>query len=204
MIVLIVSVLLLAALVMSVPEQGGNALDRSTEAWMASLKSDGMTVIFKLFSQLGSTIAIIGITLISALAALWMRGWLRGASIIAGVAAAYLLNSLLKMWIDRSRPAVAWGIEADGASFPSANAMLAIAMYGLLAIMIIQSSSIRRGFKFAVVAVAAILILMMGLCRVYFHVHYLTDILGGYAAGMAVISMLMMITYALNKNRGAA
>jgi undecaprenyl-diphosphatase len=82
--------------------------------------------------------------------------------------------------------------------------MLAVAMYGLLAIMIIQSSSIRRGFKFAVVTVSAILILMMGLSRVYFHVHYLTDILGGYAAGMAVISMLMMITYALNKNKGAA
>lgn len=199
MIVLIVSVLLLAALAMSVPEQGGNALDRSTEAWMAGMKSDGMTVLFKLFSQLGSTIAIIGITLISALVIGWMRGWLRGASIIAGVAAAYLLNSLLKMWIDRSRPAVAWGIEADGASFPSANAMLAIAMYGLLAIMIIQSSPIRRSAKFAVIIVAAMLILMMGLCRVYFHVHYLTDILGGYAAGMAVISMLMMITYAFNK-----
>jgi undecaprenyl-diphosphatase len=204
LIVLIFSVLLLAALVMSVPEQGGNALDRLTEAWMASLKSDGMTVLFKLFSQLGSTVAIIGITMIAALAALWMRGWLRGASIFAGVAAAYLLNSLLKMGIDRSRPAIAWGIEADGASFPSANAMLAVAMYGLLAIMIIQSSSIRRGFKFAVVTVSAILILMMGLSRVYFHVHYLTDILGGYAAGMAVISMLMMITYALNKNKGAA
>ncbi|RCW51018.1 undecaprenyl-diphosphatase [Paenibacillus prosopidis] len=204
MFVLIVSVLLLTALVMSLPEQGGNAFDRSMEAWMAGFKSDGMTVLFKLFSQLGSTIAIIGITLISALVIGWMRGWLRGASFMAGVAAAYLLNSLLKMWIDRSRPAVAWGIEADGASFPSANAMLAIVMYGLLANMIIQSSSIRGGFKFAAIAVAALLILMMGLCRVYFHVHYLTDIMGGYAAGLAVISILMMITYAFNKNRGAA
>lgn len=119
MIVLIVSVLLLAALAMSVPEQGGNALDRSTEAWMSSLKSDGMTAMFKLFSQLGSTLAIIGITLVAALVVGWMRGWLRGASIIAGVAAAYLLNSCSKCGLTVQDRLLHGESKLTGQAFPA-------------------------------------------------------------------------------------
>nr|WP_223285115.1 phosphatase PAP2 family protein [Paenibacillus sp. PL91] len=196
--------LLLAALAASIPEQDGNALDRSAEALMASMKSDGATAVFKLFSYLGSTIAIIGITLVASFIIGWARGWIRGAAILAGTALAYVVNVGLKLWLDRQRPAAAWGIEADGASFPSGNAMLATAMFGLLVCAIIQFSGASRMMKAACSVVSVILILMMGLSRVYFHVHYITDIFGGYTAGMAVISLIMIILNTIHKKRGAA
>lgn len=166
---------------------------------MADMKSDGATAAFKLLSYLGSSIAILGITLIASLIIGWWRGGLRGLSIIAGVGAAYAFNLLLKMWIDRSRPVSAWGIEADGASFPSGNAMLAMVMFGLVACTIIQVRGVSNIVKFFSVSFAVLLILMMGLSRVYFHVHYITDILGGYTAGMAVICLIMIIVHKINK-----
>lgn len=170
---------------------------------MADMKSEGSTAVFKLFSYLGSSIAILGITLLASFMIGWWRGVLRGVSIIAGVSAANAFNLVLKMWIDRSRPVSAWGIEADGASFPSGNAMLAMVMFGLVACTIIQVRGVSGIVKMFSASAAFLLILMMGLSRVYFHVHYITDILGGYTAGMAVICLIMIILHAINKNRGA-
>lgn len=170
---------------------------------MADMKSEEATAAFKLFSYLGSSIAILVITLISSFIIAWWKGMLQGLSIIAGVGAAYAFNLLLKMWVDRSRPVSAWGIEADGASFPSGNAMLAMVMFGLVACTIIQERGVSHIAKMFCAVLAFLLILMMGLSRVYFHVHYITDILGGYTAGMAVICLIMIIVHAINKIRGA-
>lgn len=196
------SVVLLAVLAAAIPEKDGNALDQSAEALLGSIRSDGLTSVFKVFSYLGSTIAIAAITLSASLIAGWKNGWRRGAYILIGVAAAFGLNLMIKMWIDRARPSTSWGIEADGASFPSGNAMLAMAMFGLIAWNIIEARGLSRGAKSWSAAIVISLIAMMGLSRVYFHVHYITDILGGYAASMGVISLIMII-HTTYKKRGA-
>ena len=43
--------------------------------------------------------------------------------------------------------------------------------------------------------------LLMGFTRIYFMVHYLTDVLGGILAGMIATSMVFGIYYGLNKTR---
>ena len=193
--------MLFAALAAAVPENNGNALDQSAEEMMDSIRNDGLTSVLKLFSLLGSTTAIIAMTLLVSLYAGWKYGWGRGAIVLIGAATAYALNVWIKTWIDRPRPSTAWGIEADGASFPSGNAMLAMAMFGLLAWNFAASGYSRRAKAWST-AIIIFLIAMMGLSRVYFHVHYMTDILGGYAAGMAVISLILFIRTTFSK-RGA-
>jgi membrane-associated phospholipid phosphatase len=42
-----------------------------------------------------------------------------------------------------------------------------------------------RGLKFVVLLMSISLIFFIGISRIYLNVHYLTDILGGYAAGLA-------------------
>lgn len=171
---------------------------------MADWKSDGITGAITILSYLGSTAAIAGITLIAAAAAWIAQGWKRGAAIIAGMAVAYGLNGLLKSSFERARPAAAWGIEADGASFPSANATMGFVMFGLIALTVILSAKSGLVVKIGAAAAAVILIGLMGLCRVYFHVHYISDILGGYAAGLAVISLVMLVLLAAERRKGAA
>lgn len=113
--------------------------------------------------------------------------------LIGGVLIGYVLNTLLKSWIGRVRPEAAWGITADGASFPSGNAMLGILMFGLIIVFIWRESKLSKAVNAGIGVLLALCILLMGLCRVYFHVHYVTDVLAGYGAGLAVLCVTILI-----------
>lgn len=201
--VLALSVLLFVWLAATLPQSGGSGFDESVQQTMAELKSEAATTVFKLFSYVGSTAAIVVITLIAAIVIGLRHGIWRGIVAVLSVAAAYIANTLLKNGFDRIRPAEMWGIEADGASFPSGNAMLAFVMFGMIALAVIYSQSTSRAAKITAGTAAVIIILFMGLSRVYFHVHYITDILAGYSAGLAVLSLvsLALIAAPLNRTR---
>lgn len=168
-------------------------LDESAADWFASIQSEGLTDVFKALSSLGSTVGIIVITLVLALWLAWRQGWKKAVLLIAGVAGAYVVNTLVKSGFDRARPVMAWGIEADGASFPSGNAMLAAVMYSLAAVWIVTDRGVSRAVKWIAAIIAFILILLMGVSRLYFSVHYATDIIGGYAAGFAIVCLMMAL-----------
>lgn len=124
--------------------------------------------------------------------------------LIGGVLIGYVLNTLLKSWIDRIRPEAAWGITADGASFPSGNAMLGFIMFGLIIVFIRRESKLSKAVNVGIGVLLALCILLMGLCRVYFHVHYVTDVLAGYGAGLVVLCVTILIgDKFLLKNEGA-
>jgi undecaprenyl-diphosphatase len=197
--VLAAAIIVFALLAVTLPSSGGSAMDQSVQRAMANWKGDGATALFKLFSYVGSTAAIAGITLLASILIAWKQGIWRGVSIIGSVLIAFILNTLLKKGFDRIRPEEAWGITADGASFPSGNAMLAFVMFGMIAIAIAQSRSAGKGFKGVVCIAAVVVIVMMGLSRVYFHVHYVSDIFGGFAAGLAVIACVQAVMLLANK-----
>ena len=48
---------------LTLPEQGGHSLDREVQEWIGGLRSDGLTSVMELLSGIGSTVAIIFITL---------------------------------------------------------------------------------------------------------------------------------------------
>ncbi|MDQ0058099.1 phosphatase PAP2 family protein [Paenibacillus harenae] len=198
-VVLTAAVALFALLALTLPGSGGSGMDQSVQRAMANLRSDTATSLFKPFSNVGSTAAIAVITLLASILIAWRQGIWRGVSVIGSVLAAFILNTLLKKGFDRIRPEDAWGITADGASFPSGNAMLAIVMFGMIAISAAQSRSASKGIKWVVCTAAVIVIAMMGLSRVYFNVHYTSDIIGGFAAGLAVISVAQAVMLLANK-----
>ncbi|WP_435171424.1 phosphatase PAP2 family protein [Paenibacillus glycanilyticus] len=168
-------------------------LDESVADWFASIHSGTLTDVFKAMTTLGSTVGIIAITLLLAIWFAWKQGWKSAVLLIAGVAGAYVVNTLVKSGFDRARPAMAWGIEADGSSFPSGNAMLAIVMYSLAAAWVLADSGINRTVKWMTAMIAIALIILMGASRLYFSVHYATDIIGGYAAGFAIVCLVMAL-----------
>jgi undecaprenyl-diphosphatase len=198
------SMILFAALAASVPEQGGSSFEQAAQNLAAQWKSGGATALFKVFSLLGTSIAILAVTLAAAGWIAWRSGWSRGLTIVIGVALAYGANTLIKIWFDRVRPAAAWGIEADGASFPSANAMLGTVLFGLIALSVLHAGQVRRGVQITACILCGALVIMLGLSRLYFHVHYITDILAGYMGGIVVISLMMIIIHAIKSKRGDA
>jgi hypothetical protein len=94
-----------------------------------------------------------------------------------------LLNNVLKDLFHRTRPApVEWlAVPAQAWSFPSGHAMVSAAFYLFLAYL---GWRIMRGRVRVLWTVGLlVLVLAIGLSRLYLGVHYLTDVVAGYIAG---------------------
>ena len=109
--------------------------------------------------------------------------------VVAAIGAA-VLDPGLKALIGRLRPEVpnpvAYGV---GSSFPSGHALNSLVCYGALVLVFLPALS-PRGRRIVIGVVAALLALI-GLSRVMLGVHYVSDVLGGWAVGVAWLGMLV-------------
>ncbi|RSK36194.1 phosphatase PAP2 family protein [Hymenobacter metallilatus] len=92
------------------------------------------------------------------------------------------LNLVLKQLYQRPRPLLPL-TSASGLSFPSGHAMISASFYGLL-IYLVWTHVSRPGWRYGLAAALGGLIVLIGLTRVYLRVHYATDVLAGFAAGI--------------------
>ncbi|SIR09945.1 phosphatase PAP2 family protein [Pontibacter lucknowensis] len=92
------------------------------------------------------------------------------------------LNLVLKFFFDRQRPDMPL-VDASGLSFPSGHSMIAASFYSLIIYLTWQhvESKPLRNF---LVALLVIFILLIGFSRIYLRVHYATDVVAGFAAGI--------------------
>lgn len=168
------------------PDGGLTQADKAAADWTAALLA-GPDAFWETVTTFGDTMPIIAAALVLMLAAAFIAGWRQAIWIPIAAAAAYGLNSAVKAAAGRPRPEAAWGIEAAGFSFPSANAMMIFTILLMFAVMISRSRRMP-GWAAALVWIAAIAVsIAMGLSRLYFAVHYGTDIAAGFALGGAVV-----------------
>jgi membrane-associated phospholipid phosphatase len=92
------------------------------------------------------------------------------------------LNLLLKNLFARDRP-VLWEriVQVDLYSFPSGHAMMSMIIYGAIGYLLAVQFPQRRVW---IAGVTGLLIGAIGFSRLYLGVHWLTDVLAGYAAGL--------------------
>lgn len=100
---------------------------------------------------------------------------------IAGIGAIGL-NFLLKNLFARARPML-WQRTVDVSlySFPSGHAMVSLVIYGMLGYLL--ATRFQRWQK-SILSVAILLIAAIGFSRLYLGVHWPTDVIAGYAAGL--------------------
>ena len=83
-------------------------------------------------------------------------------------------------------------VMAHGYSFPSGHAFTAMIVYGFL--IYITAKSIKSElFRFAIFSLATIVIIIVGVSRIYLNVHWVTDVLGGYAVGFSWLTLSIVI-----------
>lgn len=108
-----------------------------------------------------------------------------GLLLLAAIGTAMLLSIELKAGFDRPRPdLVPHGVAVETLSFPSSHAMMSAVTYLTLGALLAQSQS-GRWHAVYVMAIATTLTLLIGLTRVYFGVHWPTDVLAGWCVGAA-------------------
>lgn len=101
-------------------------------------------------------------------------------------------NVMLKRFVDRARPGIEHLVSVETLSYPSGHAMSAMAFYGFL-IYLFYRFSMKPILKFFAIAVLVILILSIGISRIYLGVHFPSDIVGGYIAGVIWVVFCVLL-----------
>jgi membrane-associated phospholipid phosphatase len=112
------------------------------------------------------------------------RYWQELAMLAVGMAGESFLFYSISNFFERVRPPTQIWIILHIPGFPSGHAMASIVLFGFLAYLLASKtrSALGKGF---VVAIALFIILFVGFTRVFTAAHYLTDVLAGYAVGIA-------------------
>jgi undecaprenyl-diphosphatase len=123
------------------------------------------------------------------------------AFVLAATLGGLAVSSLLKSAFDRPRPSVVPHLsQVYTSSFPSGHSMMSAVVYLTLGALLAQIAD-RRRLKFYALAVAVLLAVLVGVSRVYMGVHYPTDVLAGWTAGL-VWATLCWLTLRAGRRRG--
>ena len=135
---------------------------------------------------------------------LWMRGMHQALALLAvAVLGGLLISTGLKEFFDRPRPSLVPHLSATyTSSFPSGHSMLSAATYLTLGALLARFVK-ERQLKAYFLIVAMLLTAMVGISRVYLGVHYPTDVLAGWTAGL-VWALLCWLAALYLQRRGLA
>ena len=112
-----------------------------------------------------------------------------------------VLGLFLKEIFHRARPQlVPYLTDISTASFPSGHSMLSSVAYLTMAALLARASSALHT-KIYFLAVAVILIGLIGCSRVYLGVHYPTDVLAGWCVGSAWAILCCVVAHFVARRR---
>ncbi|HEY5988298.1 MAG TPA: phosphatase PAP2 family protein [Streptosporangiaceae bacterium] len=165
------------------------------------IAGDSMLVtVVKAVTRLGSTVVLWSAVGAAATLLALRRQWRLTIYLLLTGAGALVLGPVLKSLVGRLRPVVAHAIaHGTGNSFPSGHSLGSIVCYG--AILLVFLPAARGRWRTAFTAVIVALVALIGISRVLLGVHYLSDVVGGWAVG---ITWLGITAFAFELTRHAA
>jgi membrane-associated phospholipid phosphatase len=155
-------------------------------------------------------LAVVGrlwfVLLVTAAACAYLLARRRAPEAIAlssGLAITQITTQIIKGAVDRPRPGEGL-VDADGFAYPSGHASISVTY---LALAVVLSRAVPAAWRVGLVVAGAVLAVAIGLSRVYLRVHYLTDVVGGWAVGLAAFSLCgaiaLIVDYLRHNWRGA-
>lgn len=179
---------------------GDEALLTMVQSW----QSPALTAVLGTLTRLGWYPVSAAVSLVGVVVLLW-RGLRLDALLFTVAVASALMTHPLKAAVGRPRPdaAIVEPVPHD-MGFPSGHAAFAILLGGMLIWLVWQHVENRR-LRWALTAALVLLILGVGLSRVYLGVHWPSDVLGGYLFGAVVLALLTLArTYVARRERRAS
>ncbi len=184
------AVIVIIVLGMTVARGHGAAIDRAILLAMrpaplaAAAHSPGgfRQVMIDITAMGGGTVLFILVAVTAGFLAI-RRHWLTLALVLGGTISGSLAVGLIKTVVGRPRPTVIDHlVDAWSASFPSGHAANSATVYLTIALLLMQIVEDRVA-RWYLVGVAAVLVTMIGISRVYLGVHWPSDVLAGWSFG---------------------
>ncbi|CAG9621696.1 Phosphatidylglycerophosphatase B [Sutcliffiella rhizosphaerae] len=142
-----------------------------------------MDTFFIIISDIGSRIFFYPALIVISILLAVRKKWLIIILLWVNLLGVRLMNTWLKAIFVRERPTLEHVVEASYYSFPSGHSMNSIAFFGLLAILSFIYVK-RKWLSYAFILLFSILILLIGISRIYLGVHFPLDVLAGFFAGL--------------------
>ena len=160
------------------------------------LISDFVTPIAKNITHLGGAIFLITLSLILLLIIKYKK---IGILIWLNLGISVLLNQALKFIIQRPRPTEFRIINESGYSFPSGHSMVSAAFYGFL-IYLIYKNVKNKYLKWSLITLLSLVILTIGISRIYLGVHYTSDVIAGFLISVSYLIIFIHFAKDFMKN----
>jgi undecaprenyl-diphosphatase len=185
-----------------VVEGRADAVDEAIMRAVHTIDDPQVDRVMNAITQLGSHVAIGTAAGITALAMLRTGRKHDAWTVVISTGGAMAINTLLKNIFQRRRPIeMARRIKLPKShSFPSGHSLLCAATYPIVAHHFVQDHSL--GVQAAVHTTVGLVILSVGFSRVYFGVHFPSDVLGGFAAGFGWLGLTSLSHTFVEKSEG--
>ena len=191
-IILFISIVLFLMILEDVMDKDIMATDTKGYTIISTyLISDFTTPIAKTITNLGGAYWLIGISICLLLL---IKNKKVGISVFLNLILASLTNYILKQILQRPRPIEYRIIDESGYSLPSGHSMVSMAFYGYL-IYLIHRQIKNKYIKWSLSTLLSLLIISIGISRIYLGVHYTSDVIAGF---LVAISYLIIYVNLIN------
>lgn len=181
-----------------------DVLDKSLFELLIKLKCKPLTNVLYVITEIGSTIGVIIVLITSLISFIKTKKLSDFKYVLMNTIIGVLLMKGIKEIVRRVRPSWKW-IKEGGYSYPSGHTISAVLLYGTL--LLIVSKNVQGKLRKPLIAFLSIMMILIPISRIYFGVHYLTDVLASVILGFIILiitSIIMDKEYYIrdkNKNR---
>lgn len=162
-----------------------SSFDLTIYNFIISFKNDFLTNFLKVITLFGGEYIILLITF----SFLFIKNKKFFLSLFIDMILIVLFNYFLKLIFLRERPIDLMIINETGYSYPSGHSMVAVSFYGFI-LFLIWKMNIKKVYKYLFSFVIVLLMILIGISRIYLGVHFPSDVIGGYS-----ISLCYLIVY---------
>jgi undecaprenyl-diphosphatase len=177
--------------------------DAQLSNWLHAHASPLLTGAMFVVTSLGSSPIASCIAAPFGIYFVWRRRFYWFAALLSSIYGGMLLNRILKYVFQRPRPHFDDPLlSLSSYSFPSGHTMTATVVFGVLASYLFTTTQDWRR-RALIICVAGFLILLVGFSRIYLGVHYLSDVLGAMAEGLAWLALCLTLVYSVWQRQSA-
>lgn len=163
------------------------SLDQLVLNFFVNSRVEWLSFIVLVITYCGSYIVVSGLTFLFAVSFYIHKHTARIFPLLVAVGGSTVTTYIIKHIFFRARPLAEALYLESGSSFPSGHATVAMALYGFLLYTIWKYD--KHYLKKPLIIFLLILIVLIGVSRLYLGVHYLSDVLAGYAVGLIWLFM---------------
>jgi len=175
--------------------EGETGVDDEVARSLHAHASPGWTDVFTAITWLGNLVAL-AVVLAAAAIVLARRRWYADLQfLLLAALGTKALTEVFKWSFQRERPFFPDPLASESTySFPSGHASMSLAVYGSLAVIVARRLE-QTWQRVAVLGGTAVLVALIGFSRLYLGVHFLSDVVAGYALAIA---WMLLCALALN------